>query len=61
MLSGDSARDNVLSTQAQGAAGFVCKPFSKEKIFEYVRQCPLMQPAADNVPGAARIRDHFKM
>lgn len=43
MLSADSATDNVLSTQSGGAAGFICKPFSKEKILEYVQKCPSLR------------------
>ncbi len=41
MISTDSVADNVLSTHAKGSAGFIKKPFSKEKIFEYVEKCPI--------------------
>lgn len=46
MLSGDSSSHNVIQTQAQGAAGFVRKPFTKEKLLEYVKICPSLQPKA---------------
>lgn len=40
MLSVDSVRDNITIAQRYGAAGFIRKPFPKEKVLEYVRQCP---------------------
>jgi CheY-like chemotaxis protein len=46
MLSGDSSAENVIATQTQGAAGFVRKPFTKEKLLEYVKKCPSLQPKA---------------
>lgn len=47
MLSAHSEKDNILSTRAHGAAGFICKPFSKEKLLEYISKCPSlgMDPA----------------
>ena len=38
MISSDSGRDNVLSSMDLGAAWFLSKPFTKEKILEAVRQ-----------------------
>jgi DNA-binding NtrC family response regulator len=40
MMSAYSSTDNVTSTHAAGAAGFLKKPFSKEKLRAYVKQCP---------------------
>lgn len=39
MLSGDSVKDNITLAQRYGAAGFVRKPFSREKVLEYVGKC----------------------
>jgi two-component system chemotaxis response regulator CheY len=50
MLSADSAAENVVSTHIQGAAGFIRKPFSKEKILEYIKKCPSL-----NVDATARV------
>ena len=44
MLSGDSSSQNVISTRNLGAVGFVRKPFTKEKLLEYVKTCPSLQP-----------------
>lgn len=40
MLSAHSDKDTVLTTRTQGAAGFVRKPFSKDKLLAYIRECP---------------------
>lgn len=40
MLSADSTQENVQLTTHQGAKGFLTKPFSKEKLQDYVRKCP---------------------
>ena len=40
MISGLSSHDNVLQTYSNGAVGFLAKPFSKEKLRNYVRDCP---------------------
>lgn len=41
VLSADSTQEFVQSTTHQGGAkGFLVKPFSKEKLQEYVRKCP---------------------
>jgi len=36
MLSGASTESNVISSHYNGAAGFLRKPFSKEKLYEYI-------------------------
>lgn len=46
MLSGDSVRENVAFAQEYGAAGFIRKPFPKERILQYVQQCPTMNTHA---------------
>ena len=44
MLSADSSSSNVQSTQADGAAGFIRKPFTIKKLREYVGLCPSLNP-----------------
>lgn len=40
MLSADSTQENVKLTTHGGAKGFLTKPFTKEKLQEYIRKCP---------------------
>lgn len=40
MVSSDSSPENVVWTTKHGAKGFMVKPFSKEKLLEYVEKCP---------------------
>lgn len=40
MLSADTSLENVEHALAKGAAGFLAKPFTKEKMLEYIRKCP---------------------
>lgn len=40
MLSGDSLPRNVIETKKAGAAGFITKPFNKEKVMHYISHCP---------------------
>lgn len=40
MLSADSSRDNVEYAAHNGAKGFLTKPFTKEKLEEYLTKCP---------------------
>jgi two-component system chemotaxis response regulator CheY len=40
MLSADSSRENVSLTVHRGAKGFLTKPFTKEKLQDYIRACP---------------------
>ncbi len=40
MLSSDSSIENVTKTVKNGAKGFMAKPFSKDKLLEYVEKCP---------------------
>ena len=46
MLSADSSRENVELTAHKGAKGFLTKPFTKEKLQEYIRKCPTVSAAA---------------
>jgi len=39
MLSGNSDRENVMQAMRQGAKGFVAKPFTREKLFQYIERC----------------------
>ena len=40
MLSADSSRENVELALKQGAKGFLTKPFTKEKLQDYICKCP---------------------
>lgn len=40
MLSADSSSENVSHTMREGAKGFMAKPFTKEKLLEYLKKCP---------------------
>ncbi|MDD3370276.1 MAG: response regulator [Alphaproteobacteria bacterium] len=39
MLSADSSRENVKTTANNGARGFLTKPFTKERVQEYLNKC----------------------
>lgn len=40
MLSGNADKANILTAMQNGAKGFVAKPFTKEKLFQYIDRCP---------------------
>jgi CheY-like chemotaxis protein len=40
MLSGHSHHDNIKKSLDIGAKGFVTKPFTKDRIMQYIQQCP---------------------
>lgn len=42
MLSGNADRENITQAMSKGAKGFVAKPFTKEKLFQYIDRCPSM-------------------
>jgi two-component system C4-dicarboxylate transport response regulator DctD len=42
MISGNADRQNVLKAMQRGASGFVAKPFSRDRLFEYIRRCPTL-------------------
>lgn len=43
MFSGRRDQDNVLGALNAGAAGFVGKPFTRGKLYQYIEQCPGVQ------------------
>lgn len=43
MLSGNSDRDNVMQAMSRGAKGFVAKPFTRDKLFQYIERCPTIR------------------
>ena len=43
MFSGNGDRDNVLKAIELGAKGFVGKPFTKDKLFQYIEKSPFIQ------------------
>ncbi len=40
MLSGHSHQDNIKKSIQSGAKGFVTKPFTKDRVFQYIQQSP---------------------
>lgn len=40
MLSADSSEENVVFANKTGAKGFLTKPFSKDRLVEYLQKCP---------------------
>lgn len=48
MLSGNADRNNIMQAMQHGAVGFVAKPFSREKLFQYIERCPTIHK--ENVP-----------
>lgn len=45
MLSGNSDRDNISMAMGKGAKGFIAKPFTREKIHQYIERCPTIKKA----------------
>lgn len=43
MLSGNGNRDNVMDAMTGGAKGFISKPFTLDKIKDYMARCPHIQ------------------
>lgn len=46
MLSGNADRDNITQAMQLGAKGFIAKPFTREKIFQYIERCPTIKAHA---------------
>ncbi|MFM9891036.1 MAG: response regulator [Rickettsiales bacterium] len=48
MLSGNADQANIMQAMKAGAKGFIAKPFTREKLFQYIDRCPTLaqQPAA---------------
>lgn len=40
MLSSNADKANVMQAMQRGAVGFVAKPFSRDKLFQYIDRCP---------------------
>lgn len=40
MLSGNADRDNITEAMKRGAKGFIAKPFTAEKLQQYIQRCP---------------------
>lgn len=50
MLSGNGDRDNIVRAIELGAKGFVGKPFSKDKLFQYIEKSPFVQAKKQEKP-----------
>lgn len=42
MLSGNADQQNILQAMKAGAKGFIAKPFTREKLFQYIDRCPTL-------------------
>ena len=42
MLSGNADRENIMQAMNRGAKGFIGKPFTREKLFQYLDRCPTL-------------------
>lgn len=40
MLSGNADKENITQAISRGAKGFVAKPFTRDKLFQYIERCP---------------------
>lgn len=47
MLSGNADRSNITTSIQYGAKGFIAKPFTTEKLFQYIKRCPTIQHKRD--------------
>lgn len=43
MLSGNADKANIMQAMGAGAKGFIGKPFTKEKLFQYIDRCPTIK------------------
>lgn len=43
MLSGNCDQTNIIQAMQKGAKGFVAKPFTKDKLFQYIDRCPTIK------------------
>ncbi len=48
MLSGNSDIDNVRQAMSKGAKGFIAKPFTREKLYQYINSCPTIKQLIHN-------------
>ncbi len=44
MLSGNCDRENIVQAMSKGAKGFIAKPFTRDKLFQYIDRCPTISP-----------------
>ncbi len=47
MLSSHADRQHILQSRELGAQGFVGKPFTKDKLGQYIQRCPLIKTSSD--------------
>ncbi len=40
MLSGNADQNNIVQAMSKGAKGFIAKPFTKDKLLQYIDRCP---------------------
>lgn len=45
MLSGQADRENIMQAMQMGAKGFVAKPFTREKLFQYIEKFQSLNPS----------------
>lgn len=43
MLSGNSDQANILQAMKAGAKGFIAKPFTRDKLLQYIERCPTLK------------------
>lgn len=43
MLSGNADQANITQAMGKGAKGFIAKPFTREKLFQYIERCPTIK------------------
>jgi len=43
MLSGNADREHITKAMQAGAAGFVGKPFTRDKLNQYIERCPFLK------------------
>jgi len=43
MLSGNADQENILQATRRGAKGFIAKPFTREKLLQYIDRCPTIK------------------
>lgn len=43
MLSGNCDKDNITQAMTKGAKGFIAKPFTKDKLLQYIERCPTIK------------------
>ena len=46
MLSGNGDRQNIMKAIEAGAKGFIAKPFTKDKLMQYIQKCPQLSHSA---------------